>query len=82
MTKAEKDSLNQLVAEMADNISKSKHNLINIVNIDQKSIQLLAKEVAVTQATMQAYKDNTDEMSGDTKVSSTTIGKQIAELYA
>jgi hypothetical protein len=45
MTKAEKDTLNALVMEMSENISKSKSPPhLTDIHIDQKSIQLLAKE--------------------------------------
>lgn len=47
-----------------------------------KSIHLLAKEVAATQASIQAHHANSEEIAGDSVVSSSSIGKQIAELYA
>ena len=42
MTKAEKEALNAVMQEMSDGIAKSKVKVIN--NVDQKSVQLLAKE--------------------------------------
>lgn len=84
LSKAEKDSLNTLVAEMADNIAKS--NTLNILTlmiiVDQKSIQLLAKEVAVFQATFQAGREAAAEEGAAAGQGSSAQARQIQELYA
>ena len=45
--------------------------------IDQKSIQLLAKEVAVFQATFQAFKESQEEGVSDAKVNIGGTSKQL-----
>ena len=75
MTKAEKEALNAVMQEMSDGIAKSKVKVIN--NVDQKSVQLLAKELAVYQATFASAPApaNPAPITGDTS-------KQIQDLYA
>jgi len=43
---------------------------------------LLAKEVAVFQASFQAFKESMDEGQTETKTTTAGTGKQIQELYA
>ena len=45
--------------------------------IDQKSIQLLAKQVAVFQATFQAFKESQEEGVSDAKVNIGGTSKQL-----
>jgi hypothetical protein len=68
MTKAEKEALNAVVQEMSDGIAKSKIHKKVINNVDQKSVQLLAKELAVFQATFASVPapTNPGPISGDT----------------
>ena len=67
MTKAEKEALNAVMQEMSDGIAKSKVDLKVINNLDQKSVQLLAKELAVFQATFASVPAPADPapISGD-----------------
>jgi hypothetical protein len=88
MTKAERDSLNQLVAEMSDNISKSKYLIvlviINIDVVDQKSIQLLAKESKEAfenvREDIDRVEQRLEETSSHSEMDQTTVKNKVKDL--